>query len=486
MSNLTEKTASISAQLASMPKPLRARKTRTPKVCVCGKDIARGETYFTWPDMAKAKDVEIIGCTRQCVDNHLLAESNREKKKIKRKEPLNVTHEGDGVLRDVEPAHHKYGPSSFSYREACAGFKNTGGSSSAAERGTICHAACELACADFKEFPQTFELDGKEVELDKFEAWNVRDALVGVNKILAYLSDLAGWEMREIYRERKLSICEDLTFGTADLLVDAGEVAAVIDYKFGIHEVAPASDNPQGIAYGIGACGLLPEAQKIAVAFIQPKLGTVDLHVFDRAELLGDGATRIKAIVARANAFDNGELREVKPTSNCQYCARIGTCEAVAQHALVTGNEFATVLEKPQMHDPSTFSEPEHFTAALELASILEKWVPEVRKKAKEAVLEAGMEIPGYEIVDRKVPRKLQNLSAIWLYLETLGVDQQEFLDTLTMSLTQMQKLVKGVAPKGEKAKLVGQVEQFLEDEGHVSGGDVTVPQLRKKTKGQN
>ena len=577
--NKTETLTNLAKKESKAFRP-RARKTRKARVCPCGTEISKGEEFFSFPEKALEKDIQISTCSVECLrkwhkaknsgvetvtaehletkpqdyfveawgtdpweghqgpfevtkkylidlatavsgpkDESFIDESLQKvfgydpyegmssvgisqehalalveafgKKKIARENPATVVHDGDGVLRDVkpekkeEPAHHKFGPSSLAYRETCPGWKNRGGTSQAAERGSICHLACELS-EDFVEFPRKFEYEGRQVELDKWECYDVESALNGVRLLISSL----GLENGTVHKERKVDVCDGLTFGTADVLIDAGDTLLVADYKFGIHEVAPAEVNPQGLAYAIGAAQLYPEATSITIAFIQPKSGTIDYHTFDREHLLGSASTRIQTIIMRANAYENGELDEsqLNATDSCQYCARIGTCPEVAKHALIAGNTYALeVQQSSSVADPSKFETPEQFASALQLASILEEWAPKVKSAAKEAALERGMNIPGYEIAYRKTPRTVKELAAVYkLAVNEFNVDAQQLLDACRVGLGDLQKLVKAGASRGDKALALEKFEDLLEEEGYLKGGDVEVPTLRKLRKRNN
>lgn len=551
---------------------LKPRKTRRARVCPCGTEIAKGDTFYSYPEKGKEAEIIVSTCSEECmrkwhklergevdsfetppeeyferafgtdpwddrkgeiefckkhvcelvkliagphdqswIDQKMVEAwgynpfdcmesvmlqkehavqlvkvvATDKKETVSRDEPASVVHEGDGVLRDAKPddAHHKYGPSSLAYREACAGWKNRGGTSEAAERGTICHAACEMH-SNFYSFPTKFELDGKQVELDQFEQAHVTDALTGVRKLINHTMKGMESPAYEVELEQKLSILDGQTFGTADIVFHFYEAKTllVVDYKFGIHEVAPASVNPQGIAYALGALELHPDVERVRVAFIQPKLDQLDFHDFTAKELRNEHATRIKTILSRAAAYDAGEIPgdELLPNDGCQYCARVGTCPAVASSALTVAKK----LEVPDLTDPSALTEPEHFKAALELAHVLEKWVPAVRSAAKERVLDFGIEIPGYQIVHRKVPRSFDNVVGVAeIACNEFGVDRDDFIGACKVGVGAVQKLVKDAADKGDKQNALGEFESRLVADELVSGGDQTVPQLRRNNK---
>jgi hypothetical protein len=296
----------------------------------------------------------------------------------------------------------------------------------------------------------------------------------------------------EIVKEPKLDIIDEV-FGHVDQIQIDGRVADMLDWKMGWNRVEAADVNLQGQAYALGAFKKWDQLQEITVHFVQPRLGYATSHTYTRDEVAGL-ATFIKGIIARVATATQDEYTPVPST--CQYCTR-ADCPAVAllghniakkyaesknfreaATAKLESREDPDPITLPDEIDPKLVEEPENLAKLMEILPVIERWCGSLKKRAKDLVIEEGVELPGYEIAHRAARKSITNGAAAWEVVKD-RVSHEDFVAVSTPSLTDLKKLYTKDSKRGQKTKDAAALEQSLVDLDALSGGG-DQPFLRK------
>jgi len=359
--------------------------------------------------------------------------------------PIFATPPQRMAMNENEPSdqHARYSPSSFAYREICAGFINRDESGPAAEEGTRIHKAVE-----------TGKLDGLTDEQRQC-----------AEMCLQFVRcEEAAFRPERVLTEHKVSICEKLTFGTADRIAIAGNRALLFDYKFGRNSVPDAEENPQLQAYAVGVFEEFPVIEEVKVFILIPRRDEVSSAIYSRNDL-NRLRLRVQTIIARCEAAKP----ELRPTEHCLYCAAQGTCAALHKHALTIAAGYEDELKLPDEFHPSRITDPTTMSRALTVARVMEKWCESVKHHALQMRL-GGQEIPGHELRTRAGIRRISDPLAAWAAVrERLSPDQ--FVACCDVSLPKLENTFAEAAPRGSKTKAKQELCEALTDLGIVETG---------------
>jgi hypothetical protein len=274
--------------------------------------------------------------------------------------------------------HHTYSPSGLRTKELCPCFEqDETRSTAAADEGTLMHGAAE-----------TGDLGKLETE-EQEEA--VQMALAYAEKLVEQLQE--SWDgVVGDAREVKVSI-DGLTEGTVDRVLTAGIRAIVLDYKFGRTPVDDAEINIQGQSYVVGVFEEYPELEEIKLIFLAPRIDYVTEATYTRKDIPRI-RKRIAAIISRCE----DPAKEPTPCEKaCAYCGGKAQCPALSEVAFSVGE----TLPVPVTYDPGQLVNPQEMAKALVLSSLLEDWAKQVRRSVTKAVVEEGMEVPGFTLRSR-------------------------------------------------------------------------------------
>jgi translation initiation factor 2B subunit (eIF-2B alpha/beta/delta family) len=104
--------------------------------------------------------------------------------------------------------------------------------------------------------------------------------------------------------------------------------------------------------------------------------------------------------------------------------------------------------------DPAQMTDPQQIAYGLNIASVLETWIEQLRKRAHAIRKDTGVEIPGYDWIERSAKREITNpVGAFEVVTKEFGVTPEAFLSATKISITQLSAVVADAAPKGEKGK---------------------------------
>ena len=126
----------------------------------------------------------------------------------------------------------------------------------------------------------------------------------------------------------------------------------------------------------------------------------------------------------------------------------------------------------------NALTSPEDMGRALQIAAVMERFSRSVKARALEMALD-GEQIPGYELKVRKGARKVDDLLAAFAALSPNVLQLEDFLPACKISITELERAVKDVAPRGEKQKFADAVLGDLASAGIVSQSN-EIPYLGK------
>lgn len=250
---------------------------------------------------------------------------------------------------------------------------------------------------------------------------------------------------------------------------DGKRKAYIRDYKFGYNVVDHPKINPQAIAYSVGVFLKWPDVDEVNFSFMIPRCDAILEHTFLRREL-PEMQLRIATIAERVRKFAGKQFNKV--AENCLYCDRKAECPAVTDTSLVIANKYNDdeKLALPTEFHSSLITEPAQMAKALNAATVVEKWVESVRRHAIALRLEVGVEIPGYQLVERQGKRTIADTVKAFEIAKEFGVTEQEYIAAADISLPTLEKAIAARTEKG-KAKKVQEFNDRLLDESAVIRG---------------
>lgn len=260
--------------------------------------------------------------------------------------------------------------------------------------------------------------------------------------------------------------------------------AKIRDFKMGWNAVDTPDQNPQAIAYTLAVFLQWEDVDEVDFAFLIPRLDLVLQHTFTRADVPAL-RLRVSLIADRVRKLAGKEFNPVN--ENCLYCGRKATCRPCIDKSLTIarGYDDGSKLPLPATLDPSQLTDPQQIAYGLNAASVLESWIEQMRRHALRFRQEIGVEVPGYDYIERQAKREIANPVGAWEILnKEFGVTQEEYLSACKASITQLEKVVKDHAPHGAKDKAAERFTDRLLDEGFLTrGASFHVLQRSKKKK---
>lgn len=272
--------------------------------------------------------------------------------------------------------------------------------SEAAEEGTRAHKMAEAILLTGREEKGSV----LDLEMEK----HVRIYTEYVENLYKDLTDGAKWI------EHKIAVTDQL-WGTADALVwdETNRVLHVIDLKYGSGKLVEVRGNMQLRIYALAALLTMKlKAKTVVATIVQPRafhedgaIRSIDFDALDLMEFHGelmDGIREVEGAVGNVSnpCFPN----YLRPSANaCRWCLAAPKCPKVKTLATESAKKVfavATTNEAP-VYDPKELS------SILDKLDLIEGWCKNVREFAYNEV-EAGREVPGWKLVDKKAVRKFK------------------------------------------------------------------------------
>jgi len=189
-------------------------------------------------------------------------------------------------------------------------------------------------------------------------------------------------------------------FGTADAIVLDNNVATVIDLKYGRGVKVDAEENPQAMAYALGALygyDFLFDCETFKLVIVQPRLDHISEWEISRDDLMVWAEDKLKPAADLALS-DNPPFQP--GDSQCRFCKAKATCRALADHA------HAVVMDGfgGSVKDPAKLSN-EEVAELLPEVDLVTGWAKSLEAYALQQ-LETGQDVPGYKLVAGRSTRK--------------------------------------------------------------------------------
>jgi hypothetical protein len=326
--------------------------------------------------------------------------------------------------------HSELGASSYKRWKACPGSVRLSRgverkSSAYADEGTRAHELAEaLLCG-----VRSFDYSNKPGDM-------VEAVMTYVNYVSQLRAQGPAWEQIEA----KLDLAEyhPKLFGTGDYVCyfPSTKILHVVDYKHGAGVPVEIEEdglgNVQLLYYAAAALhkARVP-VRAVVITIVQPRCphpdGPVRSWSCDGVFMLDFLAD----LVADAEKTEDPDA-PLNPGSHCRWCPAVGFCPAIKSRAVV---EAAKVFAPAIPYEPSKLAE------TLSKLDSIEAWAHGVREFAyREA--EAGREIPGWKLVDKRPSRKwAEGVLGSKLAAE-LGVLEESLFEQKLKSPAQVEKLI--------------------------------------------
>jgi len=366
----------------------------------------------------------------------------------------------------AEPAHAVLSPSASSRWIPCPGSvsaQQAVGPDTSNEYsilGTAAHALLEISLRlgshplDF--VGATLIPAHPEVTEEMAEAVNV-----ACEYIEDYL-DAHGHDKVELHIERRVAIgpmidvAPEFCNGTSDVqLVHKDKSRLVtIDYKHGSGLKVGAQDNPQLMLYSAG--GRLAEGgdkfKQYCNVIIQPRAGkriSVDEWTYNDSKLTR-WLRETVAPSARAALLPNAPRNA---GTHCRWCRAAPVCRTYRQKAIaIATTEFSPLDEEGEpVNDPRDIPLSE-YPRILHEAEVLQNWINQVKGHALH-VLESGGKIEGWRLGWSKRRREWDNTEAAIEWVESQGVELDDYMPRELLSPAGMTKLLKHLKKYPRKAR---------------------------------
>jgi len=355
------------------------------------------------------------------------------------------------------PTIHKvYGGSNSERWKHCAGYASLSAqvprrpTSEAAQKGTAQHAVMEQLLNDSSLDPDRF-LDATVlgVTLEKEHIAEISIALESYDYILEQYPEDA-----VLFSERMVDLTDEAG-GTCDAGIAAGEIGAIIDFKFGQMEVDVT--DAQGLFYGICARKTEPAFAKVKqldVWIIQPAFEPAHVKTSYPEHLLDLEETNFLAAI-KASQMPNPVYIEG------EWCDKGMGCEA----------KLACPAKLQRLE---TLTQPNHVLDLDDLGAMLKKfkswkkWMEEAEERLLYE-LEHGRKNPHWKLVDKRATRQWKSEAKAITAFRKAKVDDDTFMPRSLVSPAQ-----------AEKEKLLS--KKIVEDLAHpVSSGHTIAPHEDKR-----
>jgi hypothetical protein len=316
----------------------------------------------------------------------------------------------------------------------------------ASEEGTLLHDAMEF------DDPSKLETEEQLWAYDTCQA-----------KIQQIIESCPG-RFRDL-REVK-TIIRGLTYGYADrVIIDlVQKIVHVIDYKFGRGAVDHAEFNLQLHAYGVGMLERFKSYNELRLHLVAPRIPDFTEAVF-RRDLVDVTRSRIENIISEAAS----PFKQPVGGEHCAFCTNKPRCP-VMNKAVSDVVRGAGYLPLPDEFLPEKIVSAEDRAKSMLLARILPDWCTLVKQNNVSAVLEYGVEIPGFSLRRRAGSVSIKDPATVLdAVVNNLEFTPLELLTsgTASISISKLADLVRAERPVEEfstKRDYIDALEVMLGD----------------------
>lgn len=327
--------------------------------------------------------------------------------------------------------HAKYSPSQLHRIIACPGSVNMckdepNDTSSYAEEGTMLHKVMEKSLIQSPYY--NLEVPPSLVEQYKLD----REQLRACEDAFSYFSEVFIEVCVEpnvqVQLETKTSLAylnlKDC-YGTADVKISTDNSLHIIDWKFGRGIEVIVKDNPQFMAYALGAVKSVDELRsydRIVTHVVQPRINNMYEYSYKPEELLLWCEETLRPALEQAETVGpcNPGLTQ------CQWCLAKYKCRARFELAQNTAEKVFAMYKKSTVDN-------EELAALLADAKFLEKYIKELKVYALDQCVK-GEKMPGYKVVCGRTSRSWKDEKAAQAYLLARCDDGDYELEDLFVS----------------------------------------------------
>lgn len=256
--------------------------------------------------------------------------------------------------------------------------------------------------------------------------------------------ELAGGHPMEI--EQRVDFSEDVgqpdCFGTADVIILAGEEIQIHDLKYGMGVRVDATENPQLMLYALGALrqyGFLADFKRARLCIHQVRLdhfsewvvSVEDLHEFAKA-----ARAAAEEALSGKPFFQPGEKQ-------CRFCKAKAHCPALAEKVADTiGQDFQNLDAEELAADPGRMG-LNYLAHCMATVGLVEDWCKGIRARVERELLD-GNQVDGWKLVQgRKGARKWSSEQDAEAALRKMKLKVEEIYDLKVISPTSAEKLAK-------------------------------------------
>jgi hypothetical protein len=299
---------------------------------------------------------------------------------------------------------------------------------------------------------------GEVVKVDAYP--DMADAVMEYVKLVNAYRKQDSVHREWIERRFDLSSVYPGCFGTSDYVIyqPLKKKLVVIDYKHGSGVWVSPKENPQLKYYGLGALVdlKLNNVETVELGICQPRCGdgeyrSIEIDALDLQDFRVDLIQFAKATEDPKAPLVSGE--------HCRFCPAAGICPELNK----TRQEVAKMEFKAEL----SYS-PEELSKALAARPAVQAWLKGLDEFAY-AEMEAGRQIPGWKLVDKRATRKWKDDDDMKIRDTLLEAGCDPFAPSEYKSPTQIEKLDK---------KAYALVEQYVVKE---SSGHTIAPETDKR-----
>lgn len=270
----------------------------------------------------------------------------------------------------------------------------------------------------------------------------------------------------EIEYEAKLDLrhVPGMEFGTGDLLAyrESERLLIVIDYKHGAGVPVEVHENPQLLAYAIGAAKRFHNRgiDKVKLVVVQPRCphpeGPVRSDELDVIDLVGFFAK----ISAAAEATADPEA-PLNPGKWCRFCPASGICPAQREKVLAVAHmEFGG--EPPAVSDMT----PDDMADVLRDVGVIKDWLKRVEERAHQMARD-GEPPTGFKLVASRATRHWLDEDDAKQRMNDMGLGEIDiYVEPKMKSPAQMEKTL--------GRKRASEIQDLI---GKSSSGSILVPE---------
>lgn len=309
-------------------------------------------------------------------------------------------------------------------------------SSSYAEEGTLLHSYMEKALS-LGELPQIPDAEHRAV---------CQEALDYVNTFITSTT------IPFVEVSAKINAVPEV-FGTSDVvLVDNhARTIHIMDYKFGANIAVHAENNPQFMAYALGAIDTLKldTTHSIYIHVIQPRK-----NIYEEVEVTYDKLIKWQnEVLIPAIAKAQSDKPYFGPSEEaCRWCTVKAVCPAYKEAA---DQAAETVFAAYKAIEQNWAISQDELIKFYESVAVLKDRIKAVEDYILSSLM-AGRSIPGYKVVRTRGRRKFKDeaLAAKYLF-QHYNADPEDVYDTTMKSPSKLEKLYKGLAKDDGFKKLI-------------------------------